>query len=530
MPSQRVATYTIAVDWANDGNFTGTYDNVTADTLGEPGLSIERGRDQQRASGDVMVPAASWTLSNEAGTYNPQRGPLSSLMYPGRPVKIQAGMDGDSPMETASLQMDDAGSTMDGGGAAGVVWPLFAGTLDDLTISPDLGSRTLQIRALGTLLKLRGRVISTALYAGVTTGQAMVHLLTAAGITSTGYVIDTTSSAGWRTLTWWWVDEQDAYDAAVQLLETEGPPAALYEDGQGRVVFESRLYRSLTDRSLTAQATFRDTAATDGYYYQSISYEPGLRDIVNDVSLTLDVRTAAAARSDVWTYGTTLSLDASGAASVLARPNDPFTDALVPVVLTDFTLSTGTVTVALSRTSGGSTLISFSGGTAGATITGLKLRAKSVPVTSSVVLRNAVTASITESQTRYGVRSSTPDVIRTLSLTEGQLLANAITDSYGQLRPIATITFANADGDHETQALVREVSDRIHVVSSTLGIDDDYTVEQITHEVKTAGLHTVKLGLEKAPTVANVGRWLASDTGTSDWGDSGSTPNVGIWG
>lgn len=521
----RVPTYTIAVDWANNGDFQGTYDDVTADTLGEPGLSVERGRDQQRASGDVMVPAASWTLNNEAGTYNPQRGPLSSEMLPGRPVSITAGFGDPTLMQDVDVVMEDAGTFMDGVANVG----LLTGTLDDISITPTLGNRTVQLRALGSLLKLRGLVVSTALYSGISTGTAMTYLLQAAGLSSGEYVIDPYAVSSGRTLSWWWVDNRDAYDAAVELLETEGPPAALYEDGFGRVVFESRLYRTFTTRSSTSQGTFRDVALQGGLYYQSIAYEPGLRDIVNDVALTLDVRTAAASRTDVWTYGATLTLDGNGAGSVLARPNDPFTDALVPVVTTDFTLSTGTVSVALSRTSGGSTLISFTGGSANATVSSLKLRAKTVPVTSSVVLRNQVTSAVTDSQTAFGVRSSSPSAVRTLSLTEGQSLVDAITAYYGELRPAVTIEFANADNAHAVQQLVREVSDRIHVINASLGIDDDYSVEQITHEVRTAGLHTVRLGLEKAPLATNVGRWLSdgSASGTSDWGPSA---NEGIWG
>lgn len=524
----RTATYQVAINWANDGTFAGIYDDVTADVLGASGVTVDRGRDQERASGDVMVPAAGWTLNNASGTYSPQRGPLSSQLIPGRPVFVQmAAGDQVITMDDATVQMEASDVAMDGPLAA----RLITGTLDDLATTPEIGNRTVQIRALGSLLQLRGRSVSTPVYANVTTGNAMEYLLQAAGLAATDYVIDQDAKDSGRTISWWWVNDQDAYDAAVQLLDTEGPPAALYESGDGKVIFESRLYRSSAARSITSQATFRDTVEPGGLYYEQITYEPGLRDIINDVQFDVDVRTAGALGT-VWTYGATLTLDGTGSASVLAQPTDPFVDAVTPASgSSDFTLSAGSVTVALSRTSGGSTLISFSGGTATATVSGLRLRAKPLSVTGTVAIRSGSTQATTDSQTKYGIRSYTPSLVRTLSLTDAQLLADSVVSNYADTRPIIRVSFVNADYDHLVQIITREVSDRVHIVNDYLGIDDDYTIEQLSHAIGTGALHQLTISCERAPLAIGVGRWLGSDTGTSVWSnDSGTTPNKGIWG
>lgn len=529
---ERTATYKVVLDWANDGNFTGTYDDVTNDVMGSGGIAIERGRDQQRANGSAMVPAASWTLNNANGTYNPQRGPLSSLMIPGRQVAIQATFGSTATtMGSQYATMQDAGLFTSGVSTV----PLFRGSVESFGVNPALGSRTVEIRALGKLAKLRGRIVSTPLYNAITTGTAMQYLMQAAGLTASEYVIDPYAISSGSFMNWWIANEVDAYDAAVELLETEGPPGALYEDGLGRIVFESRQYRKLATRSTTPQAWFRDTDS-DGFYltYGDISFEPGLQNVANDVTLTVQVLNPTIDETVIWTYGNTdnpFILDASGYGSVIARPEYPFYGAITPSLAGgDFTLNRGSVTsVSLSVTSGGSTTISVVGTPSGS-INGLRLRGKMLTPNTTVGIRNQVTTTITTSQATFGVRSTTPKNYPHLRQNDAQVLADQTVQNYALLRPVANITFWNINNAHMVQALSREVGDRVHLISSSLGIDDDYWIEQITHEIKEAGTHTVTLGLEKVPLISKVGQWLAAGGTTSVWGTDGTTANVGFWG
>jgi hypothetical protein len=63
----RLTPLFVRLDWDDDGTYTGTYDDVTADTL--PGVSIELGRDQGRVIGGPKVPKASSKLLNESKRY-----------------------------------------------------------------------------------------------------------------------------------------------------------------------------------------------------------------------------------------------------------------------------------------------------------------------------------------------------------------------------------------------------------------------------------------------------------------------------
>ena len=129
--------------------------------------------------------------------------------------------------------------------------------LTDLFLSlpqlPLLRGGFVRVPCLGTLSRLKGVKISSNVYTSYRTDQAFSKVCTLAGLSSSEYqALDN----GKTTLTLWWCGDDDAFDMLCRILAAEGPGAAIYEDGQGRITFHSRHYRLLTTRSTTSQVTF----------------------------------------------------------------------------------------------------------------------------------------------------------------------------------------------------------------------------------------------------------------------------------
>jgi hypothetical protein len=516
MPLSRLAVYEPQTSWDNSGNYDGDYDNLIADIDGDAGIVITRGRDQARGRGTGRVASSEHTLNNTSRRYSAEYpgSPLQDQLLPGRPHRIGAAYGGGVVMDDGDATMDDAEAFMDGVGSV----YLFTGTIDDIEQQPALGVRRVNVRALGSLQKLQGRRISTPLYENITTGQAVQYALTAGGLAASEYDIDSDMIANGRTLSYWYADDEDL-DAVINRLvfDTEGYPAAKYERGDGVIAIEGRNYRTLADRSQTVQASFYDTSASGdalmddaavkmddhrvfmdgrrlGLYHTGLRYTPGIRDVINAATQEIVIRTAQPL-GVVWSYSQTVTLDNSGAATVIAKPTNPFKSAVVPVVSTDFTLSTGTVMVSLSRTSGGSTAISFSGGTAGATITGLQLRAVEMKDTSTVRVTNQLDMS--DSQDAYGERSVQLSAWPGLTVGQAQSLCDGIVFAYGEPRPLIEFDVVNGSGRILHHIMTREVSDRVRVVEFHTGIDLEVTIEQITHRIVTGRIHTATFSCEK---------------------------------
>lgn len=462
------ATYKFEVDWSNDGDWSDTGEDVTSRVRAREGVRWDRGRDQIRALSPPMAGRSDFTLDNRSKDYSPEyaSGPLYGNLLPGRKVRIRT--------------------------TAPSAATLFTGFLDDLPQHPLRTQRSVDAPALGPLSRLRGVKVSTGLYTNITTGVALGHLLTAAGWP----LGDRTLSTGQTDLLYWWCDEDDAFDMAVTLLNTEGPGATLYESGDGKIVFEDRHYRQLTARSTTSQATFRDSGAEP--LMSDFAYQPHLRDIINAATLTVAARTAEA-EAVVWQLGGTLSLGASQAIALVARSSHPFSGATTPVATTDYTVLTGSVaSVSLSRTSGASTVVTVTAGAGGATIADLQLRATSYEATETL-LSNTVDASA--SIAKYGLRpyrpSIWPDVVPDFAVDT----CNVLVQRYSEPRATVRVELNSAQATRLTQQLTREISDRVTVVEAQTGLNADCFIEHIAHEVQLAGkLHRTIFGLEKAST------------------------------
>jgi hypothetical protein len=224
MTSPRTIETEVFVDWNNDGTFTGAYDDVSADVLADPGVTVQYGRDQARSLSPPMIPSCDFTLDNESRRYSPENAgsPLYQLIQPGRPVKVQA-RHGDRRTYSSHISYNSH-LPYNGKGT----WPLFRGNIDTMQTSVAWGRRVTAFSALGMTAQLKRKTVSVALQTDIHTNDAVNLVLNAAGWTASRVL-----AIGDTVLDTWWVDERPAWDVILELIGSEGAGAMVFEKPDG---------------------------------------------------------------------------------------------------------------------------------------------------------------------------------------------------------------------------------------------------------------------------------------------------------
>lgn len=482
----------IEVDWDRDGN----YSDVTLDADGDPGITIDAGRDGARALSPPKVPSASFELRNDHGRYSNERAasPVYQRVRPGTPVLISASYG-------AARAYRSATAYRTGVAYRGMAqWTLARTRIDQTTQTATLGSQRVAVSTLGASSTLVGTSVTVPLQTAIRTDQAVTLILDAAGWPSDRRAI----SIGDCTLLYWWCDGRSAWDALVEITASEGPTSAMYEDADGVFRWENRNYRAVAARSSTSQAVFYDGRVSGGkpyraaalyradrlyrgeqaaLYFQGLTYEPGWRTVYAR-SQYLTRRRALGALAVVWSYGTPFSLSPGQSRTLIARPSDPFSSAVTPVLGTDYAVAGGTVSVTLAASSGFVAFITVAATSGSPSVTGLQLRAQPLAVVSETLVQSTLDAS--SSLAAYGA-VQTLDVAGWPEIDPA--MAEAVCDAwvarYGVQRPVVTISVRAVDHDHLEQIVRRAVSDRITLRSTLTGVIGDAWIE--SRELIVAG-------------------------------------------
>ena len=533
----KTATYRVAIDWSNDGTFTGPYDDVTADVLAAAGISCGRGRDQLRTNAPPRIGDGSFALKNDDRTYSAEfpGSPVYTEFETGREVAIAAsygvetGYDEDLGYDEPLWVYDGIRESL-----------LLGGVIDNPTQNPARDARSVGIDVVESLAIFSGYRVSTTLYQGIETGAAIGHVLDAVGWPAGSDYRD--RDAGETTLLFWWLAEEDAWSGLMDLVAVEGPGAMVGVDELGRFYFRSRNWMSTQPRSTTVQATYWDRAqgAERGYddelaydqadeFYDGTgglhhvgtpAYDEAYRDVVTACSVET-VRRSYAALADVWTYGATIDLAAGEVRTFTATPSDPFDSAVVTNGIDVLCAAGSIASVSYNRDSGQVVKITLTAGGAGASVSTLKLRARAYPVISTTNIDSTVdvATAIAKYKTKVETISGRTDLDPNVALD----LANTVVRRYSRPRPQASVTLFNDDAAHLYELLWRRVGDRVRLVESHTGIAHDYWIHQIGHRVDAAGLlHWTTFGCEKAfdQDVTQVYGWDAASAtwGTATWG------------
>jgi hypothetical protein len=481
------ATYRLFIDWKGNGSFVDAGDEVTARVLDQRSpVSVRYGRNQSRQLSPIDPGELNFLLNNISKDYSPENAssPLAGYVTSGRHVQLVAY-----------------------NGTSNTV--LYDGYIDDFTIQPGINDRSVPVSCLDTLGRFKGVQLTTPLYQGLRTGNAVNLILDQLGWPDELRDID----AGATYMPYWWLDNTDAFDALMNLCDSEGPPALVTIDATGSVVFRDRHHRLTLLTSLTSQATWR-SSGTEPCISDPITYNHGWKEIINTASMDVPIRQIDTDPSVVWQSGGVLTVDPGGTVNVAAGASSPFINAITPVAGTDFNLVSGAVTVSLTQTSGQSTTIVLTSG-GGAVVQNLQLRAQAIQAPT-------VTVTVTDQQSvaKYGPKSldqsrlpmwaAQYDALAVLSLIIGKRAERV---------PTLQVTMRGAGGAARlAECLGRNLSDRVRLTESLTGLDSDCFVEQIQHTIGQGGLeHVTTFGVEKAQVIAtNVFTFDVSGQGFND--------------
>jgi hypothetical protein len=366
------------------------------------------------------------------------------------------------------------------------------GYVDDLKQNSNPENQSVTIPSLGMLSRLKGQSLTTDIYTNIDTGAALQVLLVTAGFSGGQFNIDTGSTI----LDWWWLSNQDAFQAATDLLNSEGPGAKLFDSSDGKIVFHSRSRRLTNTLSTVSNGNFVDTG-TPPAIIRPYKYDPGLKDIINTATTTVVTRVKAGAVSVVWTYGGTITLAPNQSVQINASTSDPFDNGLIPVLSTDYTLVSGGLTfLGLLRQSGQVIQINITANSSGAVITGLQFRAKTIPITSTNLISQTLDTSA--SQSKFGTKSFNDSIRQEISVNSAQDLINGIVTIYQNPRPTISITIINNDLAVYSQQLNREISDRISINEPQSAFNGDVWIEYVNHQIQKSGQSFVtQYGTEK---------------------------------
>jgi hypothetical protein len=545
MPLPPTVDARVEISWDGSGAFTGPYDDVTADVFGTPGLTVEGGRDGAQTLSPPRINAAGFSLENDDGRYSQERpdSPVYQRVLPGRPVQVRVGFG----ERVVYRSHERYRAHLPYRGRASYLWGRYL--IDQLSQETAVGTRAVAVAALGYESVLTKAKVSIGVMANPRVDQCFTALLDAVGWPSDKRAVDVADT----TLLWWWCDERAPWDAMLELLAAEGP-GYFGVDREGVFRFESRNHRITAPRSTTSQADLWDITSGQqtlyrshalyrshigyrgrlaGTYFTRLSYDPGFKSVYNRATYPT-TRRALGSLGMVWQYGTPFSLSGGQSRTLIARPSDPFQNAVVPALGTDYTVSGGPVTVTLSATSGlvafititatgGSTTVS--GPTASPT-TGLQLRAQPLAVVSQTTVTNSIDAS--ESIAKYSPIPGA-DIPITLDLAAwpeldvamAEAVCNAWVVKQQIPRALITVTLRNATAAQLEQVFRRAVSDRVTIHERNTGLTGDAWINAVAITVSGAGGRVIEAVLqcertdEAAGAVWDLSRW---DDAAAIWG------------
>lgn len=521
----RVAAYQPVIVWGTGTPVdTSAYDDVSGYYLNQPGLQISGiGRDQVRAYAPPAAPSFDLILQNWTGRFSPG-GPIGNFVGRGPQVSLTAtwGQGPETLVNDPDTRVDDHDIQANGYDQI----ELFTGTLMTADHSLTRPNRVVQCRALGTLASLLDkRPATTQLYEGIRTSDAITVILDAVGWPVGDRVIDT----GDTILLYWWLDGSETAMSALQtLVASEGAGGAAYEQA-GEFHFEGRQYRAAASRSLVPQwiiastqtGLYNSTPNVNADYVEvnddqvlvngataemlqdviPTGFTTNPDEVISSAIATINQRTPTAIQK-VWEYGQALTLVGLETRTIVAATPDPFRQAVSPQSGIDYTVTAGGLTsLTLLDSSGVTARIQLVAGPSGATVlgqtsNGIQLRAVSLPVTSSQVIRSTIDTS--QQAARHASREHdmgmSPEVDPNVALS----ICNSMVRRYMEERRQAEIRIANIDARHLKAILSMRISDRIIWMQQHGGINEPYWVEQISHDVSPGGgLHIMTLGCER---------------------------------
>lgn len=496
MPASTLRAY---VDWDRNGNFTGTFDDVTTRVLPSARLEVEYGRDADSPLAAVVAGEGAFTLTNTDRRYTNRNtgSPLFGKVLPARPVKVERTVSGTPYPCGPRLHTDSQ------------------------PLNPDRDTQTVSVRLVDYLADLRGKTLSTAMFTTVRAGAVIGTILDAIGWAG-ARDLDT----GVSVFPFWWEEGTDALEALDKVLRSEGWPALAYVDGAGTFVFRDRHHRMFDTTASTSQATFR-ASGVEPVMHKRFTEDAGWTSVVNDATSSVELRRVRDLQV-VWESDDAIVVPGGEVVTLVVQLTDPVTEVLVPTQNGDLRFegevlqsqednpgyirtvpSFTTVTASLSRTSGQSMILTLTnGGTTGEDETVTKIVLYGRPVTSTTSVQ--VSASDATSITAYGSRGLPNADLPWCSRYDAQRILDRVVAERKVPLSRLVVTFqigrtaagpVSLSAARAAAVLARGLCDRVTVVEPESGISGDFYVDRIRHDAADDLDHVVTMWLDQVPPV-----------------------------
>ncbi len=482
----RLADFSFQIDWDNDGDWDDDSEDVTRRVLRTGSVKVKYGRDQVRALSPVSPGEANFVLNNRSGDYYPENlySPLNGFIAPAKPVRIRAF--------TGAQE-----------------YTLFRGYIDGFDINPEPDSRSVGVSCIDALYLLREVQVASKTYPSIRSGEAIHAILDLVEWPTNLRDID----VGATTFRWWHA-EGDAAAIVEEIVSNEGPPAFISISPNGEFVFRDRHHRLTRTESSSSQVIFRDKG-TEPLFSSPMSYDHGWRDIVNTIEVDVPEVSIAGSLSVIWTSGDTAYSVASGRSiEIEAVSENPFIDPVTPELDTDYQAISGTAIISIVEYSATRLKLKITASGGAASITKLQVRGYTL---GSEEATRRISLSDTASVQLYKERPA-PSIGTSFATYEDvKAIATVMLAHRAERLPIVTFALKRKDDNvvRYVHMLGRNLSDRVTVVDDETGLNTDFYIEHIEHEIEDLGrFHTTSFGCEKVP--AQVVGAFQLDTGLLD--------------
>jgi hypothetical protein len=218
--------------------------------------------------------------------------------------------------------------------------------------------------------------------------------------------------------------------------------------------------------------------------------------VLNDVIFTVDERGPASELTEIWASDAVYNIPVGGSLTITITTDSPFYGAAVSTM----TVLSGSAGISINNTAGQTTDIFITDGGSGAQVTGISL----VGYVVSALRTFQVSSSDSASIAAYGAKSG-PDNAGKASVEDAQTIADLTVLTRKVRLPIVQFAVKGSNTTRMNECLNRNLSDRVKVIDAETGLNRDFFIEQITHNIIEAGaLHTTTFGCEAVSTATGL--------------------------
>ena len=488
------AEYVVEVDWANDGKFDGTGDDVTTSVMA---AEWQRGRGSPVTITALAQPGkASVLLLDQAAEYSPLNtdATLFGKLLPGRPIRIRTK----APFPVTEWQ----------------------GKIDSIQHRPSVdGYHTAIITGIGPFDVVGKAEVNSQIITGTNTGGIVNNVLTEAGWDATARDVDT----GQTTPTRYFAGPRKALFSLREMESTE--VGFLVEGRSNKIKFEDRYHR-MRGKHLESQTTIADNETVSPIRYSALQVHDPSEAIFNQFQAQVVIYSNGAANATLWSHpeavaGTSAPIVKAGktieffayfpnrnAGGTETQANDATAIAVggwvAPTATVDFKVfdtsaATGSIMNAevigtLSGTFANAAKMSIQNtGTRDGYLTHAQLRGTAILASAPVVVE-AIDGSSTST---YGLRSmaAQSNAQWIPNTEEAQENVNAKLAAFKDPQAFLQVPYrAELNLNSMHAALKRDISDRITVsgtAAGSFGGDGDYFIESEQHRITADRQHQV---------------------------------------